>query len=225
MVRQQGCPFRKSWPQYSADHQQSRGFLTTGTIQQIAASRKTITEGGSVEGVSHLVGEVCQRPLLRLQGSPDIPAAVGRIPAVMRRQPSTRICSTAPRSGPPSRRLWLPSPDDGAGRLSPRPRPRERHFKGELLAEQVKTYQTVSDRFRQRKTGAAVGAPFAFAEHRPLAADLRTTGMLALPLLDAVEQAGNTGTDLGPLAAQVGDVVLQIGALGVAFPQVSAGAR
>jgi fumarate reductase subunit D len=43
--------------------------------------------------------------------------------------------------------------------------------------------------------------------------------MLALPLLDAVEQAGNTGTDLGPLAAQVGDVVLQIGALGVAFPQ------
>ena len=58
----------------------------------------------------------------------------------------------------------------------------------------------------------------AFGEHRSLAAG-RTTGMLALPLLDAVEQAGNTGTDLGPLTAQVGDVVLQIRALGIAFPQ------
>ena len=43
--------------------------------------------------------------------------------------------------------------------------------------------------------------------------------MLTLPLLDAIEQAGNTGTDLGPLAAQIGDVVLQVGALGVALSQ------
>ena len=35
----------------------------------------------------------------------------------------------------------------------------------------------------------------------------------------AGEQTGDPGPDLGPLAAQAGDVALQFGALGIALPQ------